>query len=656
VDLARRLHSAGIRDPFALDRLTAGGGSASVVTQRDKQSLFSYMVMLRDVCWHVSQDEFCHTGLVALVNEDVWSTVPAAFIRQMLCTGNEQVCACSLRCVWLHPWKLLCRCCQLRVVVDSPTKLRGVVKWTACVSMLLASLSQFAAQYDCLYGEQFQGAEGLPKELLAEEFVAEKLLEYWDALGRLWALGASSVDHRPLLRSVTSAVTRLLPICASLLHGSQLADTAGPVFRAMVAHVVSSPAVESVDTKPGNIETHAASFADFPSHVPPVSPMVYESREDTVPKTPAPVTPQQPALSHLSASVTSRTKPGRGLPSVVDTIMAKRRAHLSTPRVPSSTTGTPLALPATPVTAKLPGAPASKPLVAPVHKLVDGEIGELVLAAFAVVYRFSDIAPEAAVLSSLQQMLYPHALLLLSAGLQSYCSRTADAGSTPDAFIADVDLFPGLQALTSALVQGYFPLTLTAISGEPTARTIKALDLLPMVLDAAGKLSRDPAKYKVVQFMWKAVIAVTSTVFPSFGKNVASSAAEGAAVASLGQPVLLTSCRALLSHVSCMITSIQCYYSRDDKPDSLDWLNTYLLDASLSSTVPQLPPTGQYVSSSVATVLQAYVTALVTAPVPMAGLPAPRAVVSALWSFVDGCLAVLDALSKPDVCTPGVRL
>ncbi|MFN9938597.1 MAG: hypothetical protein ACK56I_03905, partial [bacterium] len=145
-------------------------------------------------------------------------------------------------------------------------------------------------QYDCLYGEQFQSAEGLPKELLAEEFVAEKLLEYWDALRRLWALGTASVDHRPLLRSVTTAVTRLLPICASLLHGSQLADSAGPVFRAMIAHVVGTPTVDSAETKP-TIETHVGLPSDFPSHVPPVSPMVYESRELAAPKTPAPTTP-----------------------------------------------------------------------------------------------------------------------------------------------------------------------------------------------------------------------------------------------------------------------------------------------------------------------------------------------------------------------------
>lgn len=60
------------------------------------------------------------------------------------------------------------------------------IKWIAAQSFLLASLSQFAAQYDALYGEQFQVGDGLPKELLAEEFVAEKVVELWAALDSIW--------------------------------------------------------------------------------------------------------------------------------------------------------------------------------------------------------------------------------------------------------------------------------------------------------------------------------------------------------------------------------------------------------------------------------------------------------------------------------------
>ena len=93
VNLAMRLKQAGVVGKAALDRIhgTGGASPASVFTTLDKTTLYSYVVFVRDICWHISQDQFCHSTIVALVNDDLWSCLPTAFVRQLLCTGNEQV-------------------------------------------------------------------------------------------------------------------------------------------------------------------------------------------------------------------------------------------------------------------------------------------------------------------------------------------------------------------------------------------------------------------------------------------------------------------------------------------------------------------------------------------------------------------------------------
>jgi hypothetical protein len=89
--LASKLKAAGVPAHAALDTTTHTSAASSEVTPHDKACLTSYMVYIRDLCWHMSKDQFCHPTLQAVVHDDVWSTLPAALLRQLLCSGNEHV-------------------------------------------------------------------------------------------------------------------------------------------------------------------------------------------------------------------------------------------------------------------------------------------------------------------------------------------------------------------------------------------------------------------------------------------------------------------------------------------------------------------------------------------------------------------------------------
>lgn len=92
-------------------------------------------------------------------------------------------------------------------------------QWIACQSLLLASLSQFVLQYDCLYGEQFHNADGFPKELLAEEFVAEKVVEFWGCVDAVWreASRASDPTSTSIVKCVEQACDVVLLDCGRSL-------------------------------------------------------------------------------------------------------------------------------------------------------------------------------------------------------------------------------------------------------------------------------------------------------------------------------------------------------------------------------------------------------------------------------------------------------
>lgn len=358
---------------------------------------------------------------------------------------------------------LLCLYVQLQRQLSS-----AHIKWIASQSFLLTSLSAFAVQFDSLYGEQFQNSDGFPKELLAEEFVAEKLVEFWACLNSVWCAAVSQADGELVCVAILRAVSQMLPIVSALLTGTELADAAMPLFHSI--------------TKTLTTQHHASGAKPRPALPPPVVPaapavdalMFSSPRMDVAAVSPM-VSAQTPGPAARSTSkwavirdavpaVEAAAAPLER-PSVASIVMAKRRAMLgnigshSSARAPMSKRAEePATAPQEPIVSKLPD-----------HRAA---LTEYVLATLAAVYRSKDVASDSSVMLELQTALFPSCVTLLAASAASFVSIHSSSAEPTDykAVEADAtlsirsDLFPGIQALLSALCEDYLTSTLTAVS------------------------------------------------------------------------------------------------------------------------------------------------------------------------------------------------
>lgn len=276
-------------------------------------------------------------------------------------------------------------------------------------------------------------------------------------------------------------MTLLLPICSTLLQGAELADAAQPLFKSMASTAAPQPIPAEVDEAsskatpeaplsapplPTPIQTmKSLAQGSFHHSVAPVSPMVSGTPSHADPKwsalraripglvhpTPsASSSAPAPAPTQTSAVVSIRT-PGTEVTSVVSSIMAKRRAILG-----QSSSGSPL--PARPSPAAVPRAPPGPPPPKPKTADVSNRCGEvdLILAAFAAVYRHKDLTTESQVVALLQRRLLPVAIRVLSDCLHGF-SHSSVASATGNTL-------PGIQALMGALLESYFIGTLSPVS------------------------------------------------------------------------------------------------------------------------------------------------------------------------------------------------
>ena len=96
-----------------------------------------------------------------------------------------------------------------------PAEYGPLCKWLRSQSLLIASLSQFLLQHDALYGDQFVC---VPKEVLAEEAVAEKAVELWAAADALWGAvagqpGATQVHRCACVSRLIGVYCACVPVC-----------------------------------------------------------------------------------------------------------------------------------------------------------------------------------------------------------------------------------------------------------------------------------------------------------------------------------------------------------------------------------------------------------------------------------------------------------